>query len=219
MDGSGYTPRFGALFAEDFDLPHAAPDAQAVEPVFSVSELTAAREAAWHEGHAVGLREAAEADTSATKQAIAQISELLRAESQAGVARAEQDATAIAQLLLDSLAATFPTLAARYGEAEVRAIIRTVLPALIREPVITVRAHPETTVVIAQEIVGLDPDLKEHMQTVPCEDMMPGDLRIAWRNGSAVRNATALWQQVSEILAPAGLLQIDARVKERADGE
>jgi hypothetical protein len=219
MDGSAYTPRFGALFAEDFDLPQAAPEAQVIDPVLSASELTAAREAAWHEGHATGFREAAAADNTATKQAIAQISELLRSESQAGVARAEEEAAAIAQLLLDSLAATFPTLAARYGDAEVRAIIRTVLPALIREPVITVRAHPETTVVIAQEIVGLDPDLKEHVQTVPCEDMMPGDLRIAWRNGSAVRNATALWQQVAEILAPAGLLQINAGLKESADGE
>jgi flagellar assembly protein FliH len=219
MDGSAYTPRFAALFAEDFDLPRATPQAQVIEPVFSASELTAAREAAWQEGHAAGLREAAETDTAATKQAIAQISELLRSESQAGLVRAETEAAAIAQLLLDSLAAVFPTLAARYGDAEVRAIIRTVLPALIREPVITVRAHPETTAVIAQEIVGLDPDLKEHVQTISCEDMMPGDLRIAWRNGSAVRNATALWQQIAEILTPAGLLRTDTGAKERADGE
>ncbi len=135
MDGSAYTPRFGALFAEDFDLPRAAPEPEVIEPVFSVSELTAAREAAWHEGPCGRVaRGGGQPMQSATKQAIVQISELLRAESQAGAARAEQDAAAIAQLLLDSLAATFPTLAARYGEAEVRAIIRTVLPALTREP-------------------------------------------------------------------------------------
>ena len=46
-----------------------------------------------------------------------------------------------------------------------------------------------------------------------------GDLRITWQNGSAVRNATALWQQVAEILVPAGLLRTDIGVKETVDGE
>ncbi len=63
------------------------------------------------------------------------------------------------------------------------------------------------------------PTSKNTCRQYPCDDMMPGDLRIAWRNGFAVRDATALWQQVAEILAPAGLLRIDAGVKERADGE
>jgi hypothetical protein len=219
MDGSAYAPRFAALFAEDFDLPRAAPEPEVIEPVFSASELAAAREAAWQEGHAVGLREAAATDAAATKQAIVQISELLRTESEVGAARAEQEAAAIAQLLLDSLAATFPTLAARYGDAEVRAIIRTVVPALTREPSITIRAHPETTAAVVQEIGELDADLKAQVQTVSCDNMMPGDLRVAWRNGFAVRDATALWQQVAEILAPAGLLRIEAGVKETVDGE
>jgi flagellar assembly protein FliH len=219
MDGSIRSPRFGALFAEDFDLPQPAPEPEVIEPVFSASDLKAAREAAWREGHAAGLQEAAATEAAAAKQAIAQISELLRAEAQAGAARAEQDAEAIAQLLMDCLAATFPTLAMRYGDAEARAITRTVLPALVREPEITIRAHPATIAVIAQEIVGLDPDLKAHLQTVPCTDMMQGDLRITWQNGSAVRNATALWRQVAEILAPAGLLRTDVGVKEIADGE
>jgi hypothetical protein len=219
MDGSIYAPRFGALFAEDFDLPQTAAAPETIEPVFSASDLTAAREAAWHEGRAVGVQEAATSDAMATKQAIAQITELLHAEAQAGVARAEREAASIAQLLLDCLAATFPTLAARYGDAEVRAIIRTVLPALIREPEITIRTHPDTVLLIAQEIVGLDPDLKQHVKTVPCDDMAPGDLRIAWRNGSAVRNTTALWQQVAEILAPAGLLRTDIGMKEIEDGQ
>ena len=37
--------------------------------------------------------------------------------------------------------------------------------------------------------------------------MAPGDVRIAWHNGAATRDAAALWQQVAAILAPAGLLR------------
>jgi hypothetical protein len=218
MDRFAHTPRFGTLFAEDFDLPEAAPEPETIEPVFSAGELTAAREAAWHEGHAAGLHEAATADAAATRQAIAQIATQLRTECAAGAAKAEQQAEAIAQLLLDGLAATFPALSARYGDAEVRAIVRTILPALTHEPAITIRAHPRTAAAVVREIGGLDPDLKTRVQTIPCEDMPTGDVRIAWRNGSAVRDATALWRQVADVLGPAGLLRMDAGVKEMADG-
>ena len=56
---------------------------------------------------------------------IAAIAEQFAAEREAAAARAEQSAEAIARLLLDSLAAIFPALCARYGDAEVRAIVRT----------------------------------------------------------------------------------------------
>ena len=50
--------------------------------------------------------------------------------------------------------------------------------------------------------------------------MTPGDVRIAWRGGAAARDATALWQQVAAILAPAGLLRTDVVFKrETVDGD
>jgi flagellar assembly protein FliH len=206
------------LFAEDFDLPEAAAKPKVVEPVFSVSELTAAREAAWREGHAAGLQEAAAADAAATKRSVAQIAAQLRAEVDVAREAAEQHAEMIAQLLLGSLAATLPALSARYGDAEVRAIVRTVLPQLCQEPAITIRAHPVMAAAVEQGIGELDPELKARVQTVACDDMAPGDARIAWRNGSVVRDTAALWRQVANILAPAGLLRMDEAVKEMADG-
>ena len=56
MDGFASFPRVGALFAEDFDLPETTPEPEAVDPVFSPGEVDAAREAAWRDGHAAGLR-------------------------------------------------------------------------------------------------------------------------------------------------------------------
>ncbi len=35
---------------------------------------------------------------------------------------------------------------------------------------------------------------------------MPGDARVTWRNGQALRDTAALWAQIVDILAPAGLL-------------
>jgi hypothetical protein len=150
---------------------------------------------------------------------MAQIAAQLRHESEVAAQRAEQQAELITQLLLDSLAATFPALSARYGDAEARAIVRSVLPALAQEPMITIRAHSTTAAAISHEFGQLDPELSARVETVNSEAMPPGDVRITWRNGSAVRSVDALWQQVAGVLAPAGLLRVDARVKEMVDAD
>jgi len=219
MDGFAHLSRPGTLFAEDFDLPQAAPEPEVIEPSFSAAELTAAREAAWQDGQAEGMQQAAASEAAATRQVLAAIAEQLAEERAAAAERAQSSAETIARLLLDSLAATFPALCARYGDAEVRAIIHAVLPALRQETAITVRAHPRTTAAATQEIARLDPDLAAHVQMLDCDGMQPGDVRIAWRNGSAARDAAALWQQVADVLVPAGLLRADAAIRERVDGK
>jgi flagellar biosynthesis/type III secretory pathway protein FliH len=219
MDGFTRFSKAGALFGEDFDKPEAASEPEVIEPVFSTIDIAAAREAAWHEGHDAGLQDAATKDTAATHQAIAAFAEQFATECAAAAARAEQSAEAIARLLLDSLAAIFPTLCVRYGDAEVRAIVRAVLPALTQEPTITVRAHPHTARALEQEFARLDPDLAAHVQAVDCDAMSPGDVRIAWHNGTATRDAAALWQQVAAVLAPAGLLRADAAIREMVNGD
>lgn len=217
MDGFANIPRRSELFAEDFDVATAAPEPEIIEPAFSASELTAAREAAWRDGQAAGLQEAAENETAAIRRAVTVIAEQIAAEREAAAVIAENSAEAIAKLLLDSLAAMFPTLCARYGDAEVRAIIRAVLPPLMQEPAVTVRAHPRTAAAVSQEIAGLDPDLVAHVKLLECDAMTPGDVRVVWHNGAAVRDAASLWQQVAAVLVPEGLLRADAMIRETVD--
>lgn len=209
--------RPGSLFDEDFDVLQAAPEPEVIEPVFSASELAAARETTWQEGHDAGIEEAAHSNAAATRQAMEAIASELRTDRAAATALAEQAAQSIAQLLLESLAAAFPALCTRYGDAEVRAIAHAVLPALTQEPVITVRANPRTAAALAREFAELDPDIAGHVQTAPCDSIPEGDVRIAWHNGAAMRDAAALWDQIAAILVPAGLLQTDATIKETAD--
>src|SRR5205823_2274291 len=143
MDGALHftqSPRtLGALFGEDFDLPEVAPEPEVIEPVFSATELITERDAAWRKGHAAGLAEAAASDAAAARRAIEAVASQLADACDKAATHAEQSADAVARLLLDSLAAAFPVFCACYGEAEVQAIVRSVLPALTQEPVITVR--------------------------------------------------------------------------------
>jgi hypothetical protein len=219
MDGFTHFSKAGTLFAEDFDTPEAASEAVVIERVYSAGELAAARDEAWREGHDAGLQDAATSEAAATHQAIAAFAEQFATECEAATGRGEQSAEAIARLLLDSLAAIFPTLCVHYGDAEVRAIVRAVLPALTQELAITVRAHPRTARALSQEIARLDPDLAAHVQAIDCDEMSPGDVRIAWHNGTATRDAAALWQQVAAVLAPAGLLRADAAIRETVNGD
>ncbi len=224
MDGSlNFKPSsrpLGALFGEDFDRPEASPEPEVIEPVFSAAELANAREAAWQQGNAAGLQEAAASDSAATRRTIEAIAAQFAEARDTAAALAEQSADAIARLLLDSLAAAFPVLCACYGEAEVQAIVRSVLPALTQEQMVTIRTNPLTARSLVREIGRLDPDLAARVQIAESDAMTPGDVKIAWRNGAAIRDATALWEQVAAILAPAGLLRTDVVFNmETVDGD
>jgi flagellar biosynthesis/type III secretory pathway protein FliH len=224
MDGSLHfrpsSQPLGTLFGDDFDRPETAPEPEVIEPAFSAAELANAREEAWREGNAAGLREAAASEAAATRRAIESVAAQFAEVHDAAAAHAEQSADAIARLLLDSLAAAFPVLCACYGEAEVQAIARSVLPALTQEQLVTVRTNPLTARSLMREIGRLDPDFAARVQIIECDAMTPGDVKISWRNGAVVRDATALWEQVAAVLAPAGLLRTDVVFsRETVDGD
>jgi flagellar biosynthesis/type III secretory pathway protein FliH len=206
-----------SLFDEDFDHPPAPPlppDPEVIEPVFTAVELEAARETAWREGHETGRTEAEQSDTAIARQVLAHIAAQLDLAGAEASRIAEQSAEAIARLLLDCFATTFPALSARHGDSEVRAIVRAVLPPLRQEPKIAIRLDPVSARSVAREIERLDPDQLLRVDLIPTHAMPAGDVRITWRNGSAVRDTAALWQQVVDILAPAGLLPSHPAVKE-----
>ena len=143
MDSMYVSVRAGGaatLFNEDFDLPPAPivpPEPEIIEPVFTASDIGAAREAAWRDGHDIGIAETAASGEVAVRQILAQIAAQLHTARNEAVAMADQAAEAIAKLLLDSFGAAFPALCARHGEAEIRAIIRAILPTLQQEPRVT----------------------------------------------------------------------------------
>jgi flagellar biosynthesis/type III secretory pathway protein FliH len=96
----------------------------------------------------------------------------------------------------------------------VAAVVRTILPALHREPTVTVRVNPHLAEAISQEIETLDVDLASRVRMIPTDAIAVGDARITWNNGAATRDATSLWRQIENVLAPAGLLHAKSTAKE-----
>jgi flagellar biosynthesis/type III secretory pathway protein FliH len=197
-----------ALFTEDFDLPprQATLEPEVINPTYSAADLAEARAEAWAAGHTVGTADATTTTAATTLGLLDSIAAALRdARAQAG-AVAERSVESIARLLLDSLAKLLPALCERHGEAEVCALIRIILPALAQEPTITIRVNPAHTPALMRELDRLDPDLVEHVRLVPIEAIAAGNVRVSWRDGSALRDTASLWQQVRAVLEPAGLL-------------
>lgn len=212
------TRSFGVLFAEDFDEPETfeppepeviAPAPEAPPPeeaVFTEAELDAAREAGRAEGRAAGREEARAAQAADGRDALRRLAAAMD-EARLEAARvAEEAAEGMARLMLGMLAAALPALCARHGEAEIRAMSRRLLPALESEPRVTIRVNPRHLDAMRGELAGLDPEQAGRTRLLPTDAMPPGDLRIAWDYGQAVRDARALAASMEEALAPLGLL-------------
>jgi flagellar assembly protein FliH len=209
--------RKSRLFGNDFDAPPApppSPEPERTEPVFTAGELDAARAEGWQEGHAAALAEAARAHEVAARDLLATVAaELAGAHAAADVA-ASESAQALARLLFDSFAVAFPAMAARCAEAEVRSVVRRILPRMQNEPQVTVRVAPEVAEIVRQDIEDLNPDLAGQVRIVPVESMPDYDIRITWRSGAAVRDTSAIWSDIESILLPAGMLSQSSGISE-----
>lgn len=222
-----------SLFDHDFDLPPAPEsreEPEIIEPTFSLAEYEAAREEAFSAGQAQE-REAAEAALrSADRRILEAIAGGLEAAGAEAERVAEEAACAIGGLLLDTLAALFPALCSRFGEAETQAVIRTVLPVLRQEPRATVRVPPSVVASIIETITRVDADLIARIDIEPDPALPLGDVRVTWRNGEVRRDARALWRDIGDILGQTGWpvpptvaasarTSIPATMKETADVE
>jgi flagellar biosynthesis/type III secretory pathway protein FliH len=207
------------LFDEDFDLPAKPHEPEVIEPVFSAAELMAAREEAAQDSRDRTIAETEEGARIASSRALTEIAGQITAAREAAAASAEQSAEAIARLLLDCFATAFPALSTQHGAGEVAAVVREILPALHREPKITVRINPDLVPAITEELQSLDADLVARVRLIGADTVAVGDARITWDNGTAIRDAASLWRQIECVLAPAGLLNPEPTAKEYALGE
>jgi flagellar biosynthesis/type III secretory pathway protein FliH len=207
-----------ALFAEDFDLSRAdrdIPDPEVIQPGFSAADIAAARAEAWAEGFESGAAEAQKRATNEIGALLDRIAGSLRDMREDAAAIVEQGADAIARTLMDSLGAVLPALCAQYGEAELRVLVQTILPALAREPSVTMRLNPAHIPALMRELDRLEPELIERVHLLPVEAIPLGDVRLSWEDGVATRDAADLWRQVQAVLVPAGLLTPVAMAREK----
>ena len=198
----------GVLFIEDFDDPsgsEAEKEPEVIEPKFTAAQIAEMRKQAWQAGHEVAAagaaaREAALARTLADKA----VQEFAAAREQLQI-MADENAQAVARLVFESFRRAFPALTARLGDEELRAVVHSLLSAFSEMPELTLRLNPAHAQGVARELAMVAGAAAENIDIVPDEALPPGDIQAQWRNGCLVRNAQAIWTDIMEILAPAGL--------------
>ena len=204
------------LFAEDFDepapptpepveTPEPAPEIQ--EPVFSLADLQQARaDAIEAEREAVRL-EQIDAQQMALRLALADIGHAMEGARQAAGQLAEAHAQATAGLIMTLLRTMLPTMCERYGEAEVRALLKVLQPALRSEPVVTIQLHPITHAAIAHDLDVMRLALPGDVRVTGNEALLPGDVRLHWQDGAASRDTAALLHGIDAAFDAAGFVE------------
>jgi len=207
-----------SLLLDDFDAPPAppapepAPDPEVILPTHPEEALRAARAEGFAEGQRTAQEAAARARAGDVSAALAGIAARLDDAAAQAAAVADASAEAMMKLIVAVIAAGYPSLRERYGGQEVVRLARRLLPTLEREPRVVVHVNPAQAAEVAAELAGED-----RVTVAPTASVPPGDARIAWQDGGAVRDAAAAWSAITDILGPLGLLPDTAQAAAAAD--
>ncbi len=245
MEQASFRPSLvGVLYAEDFDddgedlapapasagffamrratdkpVPEAEPiepepvEPDVIEPSFTAAELDAARAEGREAGRVEAERGLVASRTAMMSLLAVGLSEVQDSARDVAKASAED----VARCLLSMVAACLPALCERQGAAELQALARALLPALVDEPRIVVRVHPYMQAAMQAEIAALDIELAERVQLLPTEAVAPGDARISWADGAVVRDTARARRAVEDALAVLGLFDPKLLQLELAD--
>ncbi len=129
------------------------------------------------------------------------------AEARAEAARhAEALADGIARTVLSVLSAILPQLCQAHGDAEVRAVLRTLLPSVGRSGPVVVRVHAGLIDALRDDVDLLDEAVAGAVE-LRAANLPPGDARVSWENGGLVRDGAAIRAAIKDSLSVLGLLE------------
>lgn len=199
----------GVLYAEDFDAPDLVPQPvpEPPEPLFTLADLEAAQEAACREAVATAK---AEWDASAAQLRAASLERIaasVTAAQDGARLLAEEFATETAKAVLALLAGLLPHLCRLHGDAEVRALLRVLLPQLSQQPRITVRVHPAVLDGVREDFRYLDSDVAAAVAVTALDTLGRGDARVGWTNGALRRDGGAIAGALHAGLIELGLIE------------
>jgi len=204
----GMASHFGILYAEDFDDPQppSTPEPEPPPRSYTPAEL----EAAPHSAGADAVRAArAEWDQSALHdrtQSLSAIAAALAGSQHEARLLAETVADGAVRTILSVLDGLLPDLCARHGAAEVRALLRHLLPTLSQQPRVAVRVSTAVIDSVRNDLALLDDDVAASI-VLTTAALLPGDARVTWTDGSLVRDETAIRAAIASALTELGLLE------------
>jgi hypothetical protein len=195
---AGFAPTF-LIAALDAARREAAQAEHIVEPDPIAAVIAEARRAAFADGHAQGLREAAAAAETVAANAACLALAALREGREAAADAARDAAQEVARLALAMLDAALPGLAAQAGAGLAAAFAQRLAPML--------QGAPDARLLVARGLGEPTRALLGDMGIAIEEDpaLPAGDARAQWRSGGAELDLTARRREIRGVLEAAGL--------------
>ncbi len=187
----------------NFDDPDAPePDAPPPPPIFNQDELEAARTLSYEQGRQKGLNDANTSREQKVAQLVQQIStqfSTLFASEQERESRYEEEVIA---LTVQSLEKLFPAMNERIGPHEAQQAISRVLKTAGDQSEITIRIHPDFLAEVEAIVAPVrNKDINPPSFHIIGDDTLgPGDCRLHWSDGGAVRDAAQLADGIAAAL-------------------
>jgi flagellar biosynthesis/type III secretory pathway protein FliH len=203
----------GILYVEDFDYEprveaRRVEDEKPAPPVIRLltqDDLDAARSEGRIEGQQAALADAFLLQSDLRVAALQAIGDSLN------VARATLERVAghhgseCARTIFAMMQAAVPTIMAQHGSQEMQAMLDALLPGLVCEPELRVRAHPELADLVRESLVDRLPADGIVLSVVADPKLSPGDVEVAWQHGQAKRDCKAIFQAIRLALKPLSL--------------
>lgn len=167
-------------------------------PTFSEEELEAARAMAYDKGRRDGLAEEKESQNTRAANLLETIVKSLPQIFAAESLREKTYEREAVALALAAFRTVFPFLESRHGLSEAESVIRAVLEDVEGRSEIAVDLHPDSVESIELHLKTVAERLEHVRITVrPDERLKPGDCRLSWKDGGAVRDSQALAEEIA----------------------
>ena len=198
---------FDEEFAEAGDDAGGLPSTRRSRSVrrYTEDDLTAARAEGAREGHASGLRDAAAATEQKASEALQAIVAGMDNLSRNYAADRVRNARDTLQIALDMVRVLFPALHARAAVDEITAFCDEIVSTRATGESYGLHVHPDLEAAVASRIAekcrAANLDAEIIVKADP--SLLPGDCRLDWPGGGAMRETEALLKQLEEALAQA----------------
>lgn len=167
-------------------------------PTFSEEELEAARASAYDKGRRDGIAAEKAARDTEIAHILKTISHALPNLFAAESAREKVYENESVALALTAFRTVFPALEACHGLTEVDSVIRAVLAECAGRNDIAIDLHPDAVDPVEAHLKTVAERLEMPRISVRPDDRLgPGDCRLSWKDGGAVRDSRALADEIA----------------------
>jgi flagellar assembly protein FliH len=173
------------------------------EPMFTQSQVDAAREEGYVAGHTAALEEAETARSHYVADAINLISQgLTNLDEQQRSANKDLGETAI-RLLFAVARKTIPETAHQFAQENVADFVKKILPLVIGEPKLVIRTHAMIVEDIQTKLseVFTRAGFLGGFTVIADYELQPGDCRLEWSGGGAERSEARIWSEIERAMA------------------